>query len=211
MLWWLPRNSKVMVSRTRRVASESTSRVTAKRSMENEGGWAATGAASARRKRTIRRAGLMTSSRRTPSGPTAPRGDPAPSRRAGGTGRRSRKPRWRPPRPARLGTVCPWADSPNIIGVPGVLAKQSHLPKDSPAQGQRETVDHDRAHRGEGVGRPDAKARQTETHDAAHHHANARIRALRPLREDREHEKEDGDGREEPAQGGTEPGSGSGE
>jgi hypothetical protein len=58
-LWWLPRKSKVMVSRTRRVASASTSRVTAKRSMENEGGWAAAGAARARRKRTIRRAGLM--------------------------------------------------------------------------------------------------------------------------------------------------------
>src|SRR5215510_14059746 len=59
MPWWLPRKLMVIDSRTRRAASGSTSRVTAKRSMENDPDCAAAGAARARSRTTTRRAGLM--------------------------------------------------------------------------------------------------------------------------------------------------------
>src|SRR5258705_9102519 len=53
---WLPRKSTVIAARTRRVASAPTARVTAKRSMAKERGWAsARGARAARRTRTRRR------------------------------------------------------------------------------------------------------------------------------------------------------------
>src|SRR5262245_3729042 len=59
MPWWLPRKLMVIDSRTRRAASGSTSRVTAKRSMENDPDWAAAGAVRARIRETTQRAGLM--------------------------------------------------------------------------------------------------------------------------------------------------------